>query len=618
MARRLAFLHVTALGTGVPEASVEFGDRLTVIHGASDTGKSHVFELLNYACGLSKAIELPPESKGYQYVSVGISVEGVGPLTLIRDFNGGNIQLFSGDIRGLPPGPPPQVLKPNHISKDPSSVSRFLMAQVDMDDLNVRKNQNNETRMLEWRDIAHLFSVGEEKILSKTSPIEFGQHTARPVEAAIFRLFIQGTDDSGLTPIPKDAELKKIAQNKIAILEDVITDLEERLGTAPAVTDLQKQLLRLNTSLRDISSAIETESNRRASLVQEKSRTSLALAATNERLNEVTNLIARFRLLEAQYESDLSRLDLVEQASHAFDVSPVDNCAFCGAAPAHQHWPQGNHESEEAEHLIPAVRSEKDKIRILLRDLRETLSAMSAQQGELNSKQTSLSINLGTLSSQILASDKALESPGATLSTMLETRSRVESQIQLHEQVSQLATLRGRVSVIDRVKTDAKVSINSGDLHRFDDVARRILTEWTFPNEGSVFFSMEDRDFFVDHRPRKSRGKGVRSILHALFNVALAEYCVQHNLKHPGVVVLDSPVVTYRQPDQPNGEGEDETITTNVVDAFYRYLQNSFNGQSIIFENRSPVSPLPAGSREYFFGGPSHGSDRKGFYPTNS
>lgn len=618
MARRLKLLHVTTIGTGLPAASVEFGDRLTVIHGASDTGKSHIFELLNYVCGLSKSIELPPEGKGYQYVLVGFAFEGVGPLTLIRALSGGNIQLFTGDLRVLPSEISSQALKPNHTSKDPNSVSRFLMAQLGMDERYVRKNQNNQTRMLEWRDIFRLFAVDEEKILSKASPIEFGQHTARPVEAAIFRLFIQGTDDSGLTPIPKDTELKKVAENKTEILDDVITDLEERLGTAPPIDDLRMQLLRLNANLQEVSAEMETESSRRASLVQEKSRISQKLAATTERLDEVTSLIARFALLDAQYESDLSRLDLIEQASRAFDVSPVANCSFCGATPDHQHWSSGNEEGEETtEHFLPAVHSEKTKILVLLRDLRETLNALGAQQNELEYQQGSLSIYLDDLSSQIRASDEALSTPGVALGTMLKTRSRVEQQIQIHEQVHQLATWRGHVSVIDRVETNAKVSIDSKDLNRFDETARRILNEWTFPNNGSVFFSMEDRDIFVDRRPRKSRGKGVRSILHALFNVTLAEYCMKHSLNHPGIVVLDSPVVTYRQPDEPNGEGEDETITTNVVDAFYKYLQNSFSGQSIILENRSPVSPLPSGSREYFFRGPSRGNDRKGFYPTS-
>ena len=80
-------------------------------------------------------------------------------------------------------------------------------------------------------------------------------------------------------------------------------------------------------------------------------------------------------------------------------------------------------------------------------------------------------------------------------------------------------------------------------------------------------------------------------------------------------MILDAPVVTYRQPGDPELSGEDETISTNVVDAFYVYLQNQFGGQSLILENKSPVSPLPEGSREYFFGGMTATTQRTGFYP---
>jgi hypothetical protein len=48
------------------------------------------------------------------------------------------------------------------------------------------------------------------------------------------------------------------------------------------------------------------------------------------------------------------------------------------------------------------------------------------------------------------------------------------------------------------------------------------------------------------------------------------------------------------------------------------YLQNHFGGQSLILENKSPVSPLPEGGREYFFGGTTTSTVRTGFYPLQS
>ena len=131
----------------------------------------------------------------------------------------------------------------------------------------------------------------------------------------------------------------------------------------------------------------------------------------------------------------------------------------------------------------------------------------------------------------------------------------------------------------------------------------------------AVHYSTVERDLLVDQRVRRVRGKGVRSILRALFNVSLAEYCLRRGYRHPGFIALDSPIVSYRQPGEPEATGEDGTIGTNVVDAFYAYLQNDFRGQSLILENKSPVSPLPSGSREYFFAGHTEVGGRPGFYP---
>ncbi|MDH6140375.1 hypothetical protein P3T35_002383 [Kitasatospora sp. GP30] len=59
---------------------------------------------------------------------------------------------------------------------------------------------------------------------------------------------------------------------------------------------------------------------------------------------------------------------------------------------------------------------------------------------------------------------------------------------------------------------------------------------------------------------RSSRGKGVRSVLHSAITTALARYCRDNDTPHTGFVVLDSPVVTYRDPiSDPVGHDVDMT-----------------------------------------------------------
>lgn len=615
MVNRLHLVHLTAVGKNVTPATIEFGDRLTVIHGASDTGKSHVFDLLNYAFGIAQAIELPDEAKGYQYVHLGVrTVEG-NIVTLVRDFDGGRIGLVEEDLRELMTKVAPEYLAPKHVSKDPRSVSRYLLSLTDLDESVVRTTQYNETRPLQWRDVIRLAAVDEETILTKRSPIEFGQYHDRPVEAAIFRMFIEGQDDSGLTPIPKAAELKKVSANKLEILDQIIADLEQELAASPPADQLHNQLARLNDSLIAASRAMSDVSSERDELVLRRAANTKNLASFVERQDELGSLEARFRLLHTQYESDLSRLEMLAQASDVLAVEEDGSCPFCGAEPAHQHWAESPLATDEPATFAAAIASEQHKIMSLRANLDETISSIRAERQETTVRVSALSDDNEQLTAQIRRLDAEIKTPGGELSPLLETRSRVEREIDSHKRLLNLLALRTATVQVDKPKTSTEVPIVSVDLHQFDMVAQEILRQWSFSNDSTVHYSTSERDLVVDQRVRRVRGKGVRSILRALFNVSLAEYCLRRNYRHPGFVILDSPVVTYRQPGDPELSGEEETINTDVVDAFYVYLQNQFGGQSLILENKSPVSPLPEGSREYFFGGTAATTQRTGFYP---
>jgi hypothetical protein len=612
---RLHLVHLTAVGKDVAPATIEFGDRLTVIHGASDTGKSHVFDLLNYSFGLSQTIELPDEAKGYQYVHLGIRTSEGVMVTLVRDLTGGKVGLVEKDFRELMSQPAPEYLAPKHVSNDPRSVSRVLLALTDLDESVVRTSQYNETRPLQWRDVMRLAAVDEETILTKRSPIEFGQYSDRPVEAAIFRMFIEGRDDSGLTPIPKAADLKNISTNKVAVLDQLIIELEQELAAAPPVDQLRDQLRRLNESLGVVGRALNDVSLERDELVLRRSANTEMRASIVEREYELSSLEARFGLLRSQYTSDLSRLEMLAQASDVLAVEEDGMCPFCGAEPAHQHWPEGPINTDEPTTFAAAIASEQAKVIALRANLDETISSIRVEQQDIASRAVALLDDNLQLTSQIRRLDSEIRTPNGELPPLLETRSRVEREIDNHNRLLDLFALRNATAHVDKPKTSTEVPIVSADLHQFDVVAQEILRQWSFSADSTVHYSSSERDLIVDQRVRRVRGKGVRSVLRALFNVALADYCLRRDYRHPGFVVLDSPIVSYRQSGDPELSGEDETISTNVVDAFYAYLQNKFSGQARILENKSPVSPLPDVSREYFFGGTATASDRTGFYP---
>lgn len=71
--------------------------------------------------------------------------------------------------------------------------------------------------------------------------------------------------------------------------------------------------------------------------------------------------------------------------------------------------------------------------------------------------------------------------------------------------------------------------------------------------------------------------------------------------------MLDSPVVTYREP-----VGEDVTITSQVVERFYRDMLE-FPGQAVIIENGDPPADILEHARTYQFTATPSG--RAGFFP---
>src|SRR5690606_17644496 len=109
---------------------------------------------------------------------------------------------------------------------------------------------------------------------------------------------------------------------------------------APPADQLHDQLARLNNSLIAMSRAMNDVSSERDELVLRRAANTKTLASYVARQDELGSLESRFGLLHAQYESDLSRLEMLAQASDVLAIEEDGSCPFCGAEPVHQHWPE--------------------------------------------------------------------------------------------------------------------------------------------------------------------------------------------------------------------------------------------------------------------------------------
>lgn len=109
-----------------------------------------------------------------------------------------------------------------------------------------------------------------------------------------------------------------------------------------------------------------------------------------------------------------------------------------------------------------------------------------------------------------------------------------------------------------------------------------------------------------------SSGKGVRAVTHAAFVAGLLLHGLEHDLPHPGTVVLDTPLHNFKGLDD---AVTDPALTQNVHAACLYSLANLPSpAQAIVIDNEDPPEGLPDGVVIHRFSGASN-DGRRGFFP---
>jgi hypothetical protein len=604
----LRLLHLTYAGFGKPDASVEFDPALTVIYGASDTGKSFIAESIEYMLGGTK-LELVSEAEGYSQILLGLQLPDGNTLTLLRAPGANAILIHRGDHRSLVTAPADSAVTASHTVRSKNSLSLLLLGQLGLTDLRIRKNDAGGTRELNLSDLVHLSVIPETRMLSPLSPVlHSGADSGRVAAASVMRLLLTGEGDPDIDT-GLNAGQRRVNRGQINLLDQIIVDLHAQLTTNENVTELRARQARLQTSIDEHSSALRAITDRHLKAVTARMKVTEELAGLEARLSEVGDLVSRFVLLEAQYRSDLARLEMVAEAGSLLGYFKVGTCVFCGADPEHQHPRHGEHEATQ---LHIAVHSEATKTRALLADLIPTIQDLRAQFDDLTVRRASLLHWGAQTDTEITETEQLLAPMRERMEETLQARSAVERNLELHARIEELDERRSHLDgKAANFATRRMEYIPSRIISAFDETLRRTLDAWTVPSVSFAEYDQYAMDVRAGGRLRASRGKGVRSVLHSAFTTALAEYCLANSKPHPGFIVLDSPVVTYRDPIS-DPVGEDVDLTPFVLGQFYKNMLN-FPGQAIILENGDPPLDVASQARTYCFTG--SGPGRSGFFP---
>jgi peptidoglycan hydrolase CwlO-like protein len=619
MTAGITIRHLAFTGASLEPAELSFKDGLSIIYGASNTGKSFTTKAIAFMLGASSKLPKTEQLNNYNAVWLGVVLPDGKELTLYRAINGGNFRLHDGLVTSAATGSGRPLLGTSD-AKRTDTVSHFLLEPLGLSGKVIVTNVNAEKENLAIRHIVPYVLVSEEEIISENDPVHYSrQYTSRTLESNLFRFLLTGKDDAAAVTLIGKKTRAVATDAKIELVDEMIAQLDEELGEEATIrAELADQIARVSKSLEALHDTLRGTQSELDGLVADRRALMDSQREIAARVTELDITLQRFGRLSDIYKSDIARLEALEEGGYVLMAMAGRDCPICGASPSAQ---RHNHAAEEIERAHRAAAAEVRKIQIEQRDLRQTITSLEAEAQGLRGHSERLTKQVQDIEALIAAARPKEVSARVDYEALSAKKQELDRIEELFERRDRLMVRRSQIEEPPaKMKTDKPVvGIDGMIAFAFGQTVAHVLEQWHFPKASEAKFDIEASDITVGGKARAANGKGVRAILRAAFNVALLIYCRERHLPHPGFVVLDTPLLTYREPlTSRHGElapDEAELSNSPLSVHFYEHLASLKDlAQIIVVENSDPPEQIRSLAHIETFTGRA-GVGRYGLFP---
>lgn len=583
----IKYLEVT--GTNLPTAKITFADHCTIISGSSDTGKTFVFTCLEILFGSDRELKDIPEAQGYERMKIELTSNGKKML-FERALRGGSISVSIDDAA-------PEVFGRKELND-------FLLGEIGIGKKRLRKNKNNDTVALSFSFMRPYFFINEISVVDDQSPILSGDFASGTREKSLFRLLLTGLDDSELIKGDDPKLFKARMDGSLNATSAILGKLNSQL--IPSVAKVEDELDRCNRRVDFLTKQLTKSHEESSALIREKQEVFGKIDEINNQGIDISETLKRFNLLNDAYSKDLNRLSFIDEGKHLLSQLPPGKCPYCNQEMDHIHDGE-NILNPFDENLKAAFETERRKISFFKSDLENTISSLNTERDELRRKRQDLGKKIEEIDFQ-LKERASLNTDGIRdeLTTAIEERDSYVEQRLIATQINQVQKVaQGVESETKKVAEDIQDLGGFAALFDLESEIEKVLGE-VFKKTPKVTFDKTKYDIIIDGRPRSSFGKGMRSIYRASFHLGLMNLCIDKNIPHPGLLVIDSPVTAHE-------EAKDK-VDSGIQKMFWQYLSKIKNGQVIVFENKQPSKDIQAEVKYYRFNGVLN-DPNCGFFP---
>lgn len=597
---------VEVLGPQKPTAALSFFVGLNVVAGASDTGKSYVIQCLQFALGASSIPKPIKESTGYDQVTVTLFDNEDGTFSLSRKLQEGaeTVLKRAKDNTEI-------LLTGRHRKGFDNLSNRFLRKFGLNDKLLLKSKEKLTTQSLSLRTLENILIVDETRIVASYSPLGTGQRGEQTLELSMLSTLMTGKDNADAKAVRGEGDAQGAINRKISVLEELIESLYPLKEFKSIVREeIEKQVADIDAEIEAVDRHLLGVAAEKYELLQLQEEKKSAFNRLSDEYDENLVLINRFGLLANKYQSNSERLEGIIEASGLLGEFSEVACPIC----SHELNPISN---AEVEVILQGAGAELEKTKLHLRDLNLALEGLGNKAHSLEEHRDVLEYELQNIDRELAYSlSSALEMNATQKNELYDLKERKNELIlRLSAREKALFQLDELRKLIVSDMPDYELDNFDEDIEELTKSISAILERWGFPGNRSVQFSVKARDIIIGDVPRAHFGKGYRAVAFAAFIVGLM-VVLKSRHRHPGFVVLDSPLTTYKKADQERGE-KDESVESDMVYALYRDLCDSYKDeQIIIFDNQEPDEDLRSMMNYIHFSkNPSVG--RYGFFPIN-
>jgi len=580
-----------------PDAIIDFDSLSHLIFGPTDSGKSFIVEAIQLALGGNNKLRDIGYSEPYTLLYLHVKIVETGQkYTFLRGLTDMSETVYREHV----------------LSNIDDGLDTTIQSMI-------QKHSNSEGRQILTKagtlgnltaaDLRRL-SLFDEIATLNLVPFE-GVDTNRKVRnRSALSLTLSGKDDSQLKLAPKTDDINK-SKGKVEILLEQIEDINQTLPKKMVQDEVKKALQSVENKLQETNNFLgdnKIELNELKLKEYEQRELINELSMSKSSFNEA---IQRFLILKDKYKSDIQRLEALQYASILVPSFEEEPCPMCKSLSINDHHDVNYHE------IASAAKGEINKIKILELGLIESITEIEDESisididleiekkllSELEEEQTKLTTHSQNIFSESIEelSDRKVD--------LIQWQRDFDKLNQLSKRLEDAkANSKRQKQVVDR-------DLSSSSSALCTKVAS-LLEEWGVPEVSQINFNKEIIDIEINQRSRISYGKGKRGIFLSAYIIALMEIALEHGFPHLGLVVIDSPVVTYKDPKY-GSETSEELLDISVKDEFYNWLVvRKGLGQVIVLENEDP-SKLTKPLLNYTeFVGNAGAQGRKGLFPS--